>query len=174
MNQWVIVLPACDMRFTPRTLTNRTPRIKLALGTKLTPQLNNGLDRCDFLNCMHWAGSAMIWSITGGVPNRQQLAAHNGGNKAADSAFVHIGDSHTGFNEPANANVDCARSVVTGQIYAAVHQPDLILRTGDLTHFAKSRGFDTLGVILKGLRQTERIDGGIERNVPECLLENST
>jgi hypothetical protein len=162
------------MRFTPRTLTNRTPRVKLAVGTNLTPQLKNDVDRCDFLNCMHWAGSAIVCSFTGGVPNWRLLAAHNGRNKAADFTLVQIGDSHTGFNRPGNANVNAAQPLAIGQIYAAVRQPDLILHTRDLTHLPKAGEFDTLGVILKGLRQRERIDGGIERNVPECLLKIST
>jgi hypothetical protein len=141
------------------------------LGTNLTPRLNNEVDGCDFLKRMHWAGSATVWSFTGGVPNWQLLAAHNGRNKAADFTFVHIGDSLTGFNRPANASVNGARPVATGQIYAAVHQLDLILHTRDLTHLAKARAFDTLGQIVKDLRQIERIDGGIERNMPECLLK---
>jgi 3',5'-cyclic-AMP phosphodiesterase len=41
------------------------------------------------------------------------------------------------------------------QINAAVHQPDLILHTGDLTHLARSAEFDTLDQILRGLRQKE-------------------
>jgi hypothetical protein len=50
---------------------------------------------------MAWAGTGVIWTITGGVPTSKLLGADA---KAAkdDFSFVQISDSHIGFNKPAS------------------------------------------------------------------------
>jgi 3',5'-cyclic AMP phosphodiesterase CpdA len=121
----------------------------------MTPKLKGEVDRRGFLKCMQWAGAAVVWSFTGGVPSSRLLGAQNGKNKVADFTFVQISDSHIGFNKPANTDVNGTLQLAVDQINAAVHQPDLILHTGDLTHLAKAAEFDTLDQILKGLRQKE-------------------
>jgi len=118
-------------------------------------KLDDNLDRRDFLKCMRWAGAAVVWSFTGGVPSSQLLSAQNNKTNTADFNFVQISDSHIGFNKPANADVNGTLQLAVDQINAAVHQPDFILHTGDLTHLAKAAEFDTLDQILKGFRQKE-------------------
>ena len=34
----------------------------------------DGIDRRDFLNCMEWAGTGLLWSFIGGVPVSRLLA----------------------------------------------------------------------------------------------------
>jgi 3',5'-cyclic AMP phosphodiesterase CpdA len=97
----------------------------------------------------------VVWSFSGGVPSSQLLSAQNNKTKTADFNFAQISDSHIGFNKPANADVNGTLQLAVDQINAAVHQPDLILHTGDLTHLAKAAEFDTLEQILKGFRQKE-------------------
>jgi Icc protein len=121
----------------------------------MIPKLNHEVDRRGFLQCMQWAGAAVVWSFAGGVPSSQLLGAQKGKDKTADFTFVQISDSHIGFNKPANADVNATLQVAIDQINAAVHQPDFILHTGDLTHLAKASEFDTLDQILKGLGQKE-------------------
>jgi Icc protein len=118
-------------------------------------KLNDNVDRRGFLKCMQWAGAAVVWSFTGGVPGSQLLGAPEEKTKAADFTFVQISDSHIGFNRPANTDVNGTLQVAVDQINAAVRQPDLILHTGDLTHLAKAAEFDTMSQILRGLRQKE-------------------
>jgi 3',5'-cyclic AMP phosphodiesterase CpdA len=121
----------------------------------MTPKLNLEVDRRGFLKCMQWAGAAVVWSFTGGIPGSRLLRAETGTDNAADFTFVQISDSHIGFNRPANTDVNGTLRLAVDQINAAIHQPDLILHTGDLTHLARSAEFDTLDQILKGLRQKE-------------------
>jgi Icc protein len=121
----------------------------------VTPKLNEEVDRRGFLKCMRWAGAAVLWSFTGGIPSSRLLGAETDTAKAADFTFVQISDSHIGFNRPANTDVNRTLRLAVDQINAAIHQPDLILHTGDLTHLARSVEFDTLDQILKGLRQKE-------------------
>jgi Icc protein len=119
----------------------------------MTPIIDTKIDRRGFLNCMQWAGAAVVWSFAGGVPSSRLLGAPKA-NKAADFSFVQISDSHIGFNKPANTDVNATLQLAVDQINAA-SQPELILHTGDLTHLAKSSEFDTLTQILAGLRQKE-------------------
>src|SRR5580658_691621 len=121
----------------------------------MTPKLNVELDRRGFLKCLQWAGSAALWSFTGGIPSSRLLGAETDTAEGADFTFGQISDSHIGFNGPANTAVNRTLRLAVDQINAAIHQPDLILHTGDLTHFARSAEFDTLDQILKGLRQKE-------------------
>jgi len=118
-------------------------------------KIDQEVDRRGFLKCMQWAGAAVVWSLTGGVPGSQLLGSEKTKTKGADFTFVQISDSHIGFNKPANTDVNGTLQLAVDQINAAIQQPDLILHTGDLTHLAKAAEFDTLSQILKGLRQTE-------------------
>jgi 3',5'-cyclic AMP phosphodiesterase CpdA len=121
----------------------------------MTPKLNHEIDRRGFLKCMQWAGAAVAWSFSGGVPSSRLLGAEEGMAKAADFTFVQISDSHIGFNKPANTDVNGTLQLAVDQINASLQQPALVLHTGDLTHLAKASEFDTLDQILKGLRQKE-------------------
>jgi 3',5'-cyclic-AMP phosphodiesterase len=121
----------------------------------MVPKLDETAGRRGFLKCMQWAGAAVVWSFSSGIPSSQLLGAPNDQTKAADFTFVQISDSHIGFNAPANIDVARTLQVAVDQINAAVRKPDLILHTGDLTHLAKAAEFDKLDQILKGLRQKE-------------------
>ncbi len=118
-------------------------------------KLGKEVDRRGFLKCMQWAGAAVVWSFTGGVPISQLIDAQERKSKTADFTFVQISDSHIGFSKPANTDVNATLQVAVDQINAAIQQPDFILHTGDLTHLARPAEFDTLAQILKGLRQQE-------------------
>src|ERR1700691_2849576 len=111
-------------------------------------KLNNNVDRRGFLKCMQWAGAAVAWSFAGGLPSSELLGAQKSNTRASDFIFVQISDSHIGFNNTANTDVNGTLQVAVDQINAAVHQPDFILHTGDLTHLAKAAEFDTMSQIL--------------------------
>src|SRR5271169_710761 len=71
---------------------------------------NDGIDRRNFLGCMAWAGTGLLWTMSGGVPASRLLAqaAKGGGagiGKTEDFSFVQISDSHIGFNKGANPDV---------------------------------------------------------------------
>src|SRR5882672_2663519 len=66
---------------------------------------HDGVDRRGFLKCMAWAGSGMLWTVSGGVLGSKILSpvrAAAAESLAADFSFVQISDSHIGFNKPAN------------------------------------------------------------------------
>src|SRR5271156_3774726 len=68
---------------------------------------DDGVDRRGFLKCMAWAGTGLVWTMSGGIPVSRAFAKGSGhdGGKAGDFSFVQISDSHIGFNKPANPDV---------------------------------------------------------------------
>ena len=101
----------------------------------------DGIDRRGFLRCMSWAGTAMIWTVAGGIP-RSGLV---GSAEAATSGltFAQISDSHLGFNKPANPNVTGTFKAALDQITAALVKPAFMIHTGDITHLSRPEEFDT-------------------------------
>src|SRR3954462_13706374 len=102
---------------------------------------NDGVDRRGFLKCMAWAGTGLVWTMTGGVPVSQAFAKNlrNKSDKGANLSFVQISDSHIGFNKPANPDVTATLQVAIDKINAMPHKPDFIIHTGDLSQLSKPR-----------------------------------
>jgi 3',5'-cyclic-AMP phosphodiesterase len=116
---------------------------------------HDGVDRRGFLKCMAWAGTGMLWTVTGGVLGSKllspvdALAAGNSAGGTGDFSFVQISDSHIGFNKPANTDVVGTLKQAIGKINALPAAPDFILHTGDLSHLSEPEEFDTLDQLLK-------------------------
>jgi 3',5'-cyclic AMP phosphodiesterase CpdA len=118
---------------------------------------HDGVDRRGFLKCMAWAGTGMLWTVTGGVLGSKLLspsafAAENSANPIPGFSFVQISDSHIGFNKPANTNVVGTLKQAVAKINALPTAPDFILHTGDLSHLSEPAEFDTLEQVLKSCR----------------------
>ncbi len=115
----------------------------------------DGVDRRGFLKCMAWAGTGVLWTMTGGILKSQTLsrlpdaAALAAG---ADLSFVQISDSHIGFNKEANKDVASTLREAVAKINALPRTPSFLLHTGDLTHLAEAEEFDTLQQILKSCK----------------------
>src|SRR5438445_5668616 len=92
----------------------------------------DGVDRRGFLKCMAWAGTGMLWTVTGGVLGSKilnppgALAAESAPAQAADFSFVQISDSHIGFNKPANTDVVGTLKQAIAKINALPAAPDFI------------------------------------------------
>ena len=131
------------------------------------PEANNdGVDRRGFLECMAWAGTGVLWMITGGIMKSygmSQLIEKGTGKlkeglviPKADFSFVQISDSHIGFTKPANPDVVGTLQATIDKINAMPSAPSFVLHTGDLTHLAQADEFDTLDQSLKSVK-TEKI-----------------
>src|SRR6201995_4570964 len=120
---------------------------------------NDGVDRRGFLECMAWAGTGVLWMMTGGIMRSygmSQLIDKTTGElkkgliiPASDFSFVQISDSHIGFNKPANTDVVGTLQATIDKINAMPSAPQFVLHTGDLTHLAQAEEFDTLDQSLK-------------------------
>jgi 3',5'-cyclic-AMP phosphodiesterase len=122
----------------------------------------DGIDRRNFLQCMAWAGTGLVWSLVGGVPASKLLADTGStapGKKAvADFSFVQISDSHIGFNKAANQNVTGTLQKAIDKINAVpagMKQPEFMIHTGDITQSSKASEFDTAAQVIKGAKAGE-------------------
>ena len=115
----------------------------------------DGLDRRGFLECMAWAGTGMLWTVSGGLLGSSLLASRAGAAEMAKGSFsfAQISDSHIGFNkEGVNTDVVATLKEAISRINALPEPPDFVLHTGDLTHLAAADGFDTLEQLLKSVK----------------------
>ena len=51
----------------------------------------DGLDRRNFLSCMAWVGTGLIWTMSGGVPSSRRLGAQPHGAEVRDDDLALIG-----------------------------------------------------------------------------------
>ena len=113
---------------------------------------NDGVDRRGFLKCMAWAGTGLVWTLSGGLPVSRVFAKSTKKDAAmgGDFTFVQISDSHIGFDKPANPDVTATLQVAIDKINALPERPDFMIHTGDLSHLSKPSEFDTLDQALRG------------------------
>jgi 3',5'-cyclic-AMP phosphodiesterase len=127
---------------------------------------DDGIDRAGFIKCMAWAGTGILWMMSGGILKSygmsQLIDKTTGGLKegliipAADFSFVQISDSHIGFNKPANTDVLGTLQAAIAKINAMPSAPSFVLHTGDLSHLSQAEEFDMLDQSLKSVK-TEKI-----------------
>jgi len=150
----------------------RTPAERLAQLSEYAPATepmrsekaetaNDGIDRRNFLSCMAWAGTGLLWTMVGGVPASKLFGAAPGAaggapaHAGAGFSFVQISDSHIGFNKAANQDVAGTLKLAIDKINAMPGSPDFLLHTGDITQSAKAAEFDTAQQIIKGSRVSD-------------------
>jgi Icc protein len=139
---------------------------------------SDGIDRRNFLSCMAWAGTGLLWTMAGGVPTSKLLAATPGGGAAAhgergaDFSFVQISDSHIGFNKAANQNVTGTLKIAIDKINAMPGPIDLMLHTGDISQSSKPAEFDTAQQLIRGVRadQTFYVPGEHDTAIDDGVL----
>jgi Icc protein len=123
----------------------------------------DGIDRRNFLGCMAWAGTGLLWTMAGGVPASKLLAqavksSGAGVGKVEDFSFVQISDSHIGFNKGANPDVTGTLQKAIDEINvvpAGMKPPDFMIHTGDITQNSKAAEFDTAGQVIKSAKVGE-------------------
>jgi 3',5'-cyclic AMP phosphodiesterase CpdA len=113
------------------------------------------VNRRGFMQCMAWAGTGALWTVTGGVLSSCSLAGSDTSGTGSFS-FAQISDTHVGFNGPANRDAMATLAEAIARINALPTPPAFVLHTGDLSHTQKAGAFDTVNEALKGVR-TERI-----------------
>jgi len=119
---------------------------------------NQGTNRRDFMKCMAWAGTGLVWTLAGGVlsskalaglqaaPNAPRTGPH--GRSGSGFQFVQISDTHIGFEKDPNKDPIATLQESIARIRALDPAPDFLIHTGDLTHAQKAGGFDTVAQLL--------------------------
>jgi 3',5'-cyclic-AMP phosphodiesterase len=111
-----------------------------------------GVNRRGMLKCMAWAGTGVVWTVSGGVPRTLGLIGDAAAAQTAKGqlTFVQISDSHIGFHLPANPNPAATLSEAIGRIRAMPAEPAFIVHTGDISHLSKEAEWDTADEVIKG------------------------
>ena len=112
----------------------------------------DGVNRRDFLHCMAWAGTGLVWAAAGGILSSRALgpAAAAAQTPAGDFSFVQISDTHIGFRGEANKDVLGTLETAIARIKALRPRPAFIIHTGDISHAQKAGAFDAVSEALKG------------------------
>ena len=119
---------------------------------------NDGVDRKGFLKCMAWAGTGVVWALSGGVPKSYALGSLSSLTEEQKNEifFAQISDSHIGFSKDANKDVTATLQLAVDRLNAMPRRPSLVLHTGDISQLSKASEFDTADQVIKGIK-TERV-----------------
>jgi Icc protein len=104
-------------------------------------------NRRGFLKCMTWAGSAMLWTVSGGIPRSHLIGQAEAA--VTGFTFAQVSDSHLGFDKPVNADVTGTFHEALNHVTGMADKPGFIIHTGDITHLSKPEQFDTGAQLLK-------------------------
>jgi Icc protein len=120
------------------------------------------MSRRGVLKCMSWAGTGVLWSVSGGVPRSLGLVgdAFAAEKQAGSFTFLQISDSHVGFDKPANPNALGTFQEAIAKVNAMPVQPAFVIHTGDITHLSKDKEFDDAAQVMRGLKQTVHVIPG--------------
>ncbi len=110
------------------------------------------LDRRGMLKCMTWAGTAMVWTVAGGIPRARLVGSAEAATKGF--SFVQISDSHLGFNKPANPHTTDTLQQALSQVQVLPDRPAFLIHTGDISHLSKPAQFDTCQQLMGATRLT--------------------
>jgi hypothetical protein len=108
----------------------------------------DGTTRRKVLECMTWAGTGLLWSVSGGVPRSLGLVDGAMAAEVPGLTFLQISDSHMGFDKPANPNAKGTLEEAIGRIKAIPRRPAFMIHTGDITHLSKAAEFDDADKII--------------------------
>jgi hypothetical protein len=112
----------------------------------------DGINRRKVLECMTWAGTGILWTVTGGVPRSLGIIAEAEAQAAAGLSFLQISDSHVGFDKPANPNALGTLEEAINKVKALPVKPAFMIHTGDITHLSKPKEFDDADRIISQAR----------------------
>src|SRR6201993_2065989 len=107
----------------------------------------DGVSRRHALECMLWAGTGVLWTVSGGVP-RSSLIESAQAAEGSSFTFLQISDSHVGFDKAANPNALGTLQEAIAKIKALPNKPAFMLHTGDITHLSKPKEFDDAAQVI--------------------------
>lgn len=102
-----------------------------------------GVGRRDVLECMVWAGTGVLWTVSGGVPHSIGLIGEAAAAEAVSGfTFLQMSDSHIGFDKAANPDALGTLREAVAKVKAMPVKPSFIIHTGDITHLSRPAEFD--------------------------------
>jgi 3',5'-cyclic AMP phosphodiesterase CpdA len=130
----------------------------------------DGVSRRRALECMLWAGTGVLWTVTGGIPKSSLM----GSAQAAQGGFtfLQISDSHVGFNKAANPNALGTLQEAIAKVKALPSKPAFMLHTGDITHLSKPKEFDDAAQVIGSVGLDVHYVPGEHDNLDEVPLKS--
>jgi 3',5'-cyclic AMP phosphodiesterase CpdA len=113
---------------------------------------DGGIDRRHALECMIWAGTGVLWTLSGGIPKSAGLVGEAAAAEATGFSFLQISDSHIGFSKPQNPNALGTLQEAIGKVKAIKQRPAFMIHTGDITHLSKANEFDDANQVISEAR----------------------
>jgi hypothetical protein len=101
-----------------------------------------GIGRREVLECMVWAGTGVLWGISGGIPHSVGLIGEAAAAESTGFTFLQMSDSHIGFDKKANPDALGTLREAIAKVKAMPMKPSFIIHTGDITHLSKPEEFD--------------------------------
>ena len=108
-----------------------------------------GTSRREALTCMAWAGTGLLWSLTGGVPLAGMIGRAEAATSTGGFTFAQFSDSHLGFNKEANPDPVATLRQAIADLAKAPVKPAFIIHTGDISHLSKPAEFDMAAEVMK-------------------------
>jgi 3',5'-cyclic AMP phosphodiesterase CpdA len=118
------------------------------MAKKVFEDRGQGLGRREVLECMVWAGTGVLWAVSGGVPHSVGLVGDALAAEPTGFTFLQMSDSHIGFNKPANPDALGTLREAVAKVKAMPVKPSFIIHTGDITHLSKPTEFDDADKVL--------------------------
>jgi hypothetical protein len=112
---------------------------------------DDGSTRRQVLECMTWAGTGILWTVSGGVPKSLSLlgSAEAATTAAQSFTFAQISDSHIGFHvKPVNPDALVTLKEAIARVGALPAKPAFMIHTGDITHLSKPDQFDDAAQVI--------------------------
>ena len=115
-----------------------------------------GVSRRKVLECMTWAGTGVLWTISGGVPRSLGLVDAAKAAEPAGMTFLQISDSHVGFDKPANPNALGTLEEAIAKVNALPQKPAFMitLATSAICRKKKNSTTPTTSFLSRGLTCT--------------------
>jgi 3',5'-cyclic AMP phosphodiesterase CpdA len=115
---------------------------------KMPDSSGEGVSRRGALECMIWAGTGVLWTVSGGVPKSLGLLGDALAADAPGFTFLQISDSHVGFNKPANPDALGTLHEAIAKTKDVKTRPAFMIHTGDITHLSKPDEFDNAAQLI--------------------------
>jgi 3',5'-cyclic-AMP phosphodiesterase len=112
----------------------------------------DGPSRRKVLECMTWAGTGVLWTVSGGMPAALGIIDEAMAQEVKGFTFLQISDSHMGFDKPANPNAKGTLEEAIAHVKALPAKPAFMIHTGDISHLSKPTEFDDADKIIGDAR----------------------
>ena len=113
---------------------------------------DDGVSRRKVLECMTWAGTGVLWTISGGVPHSLGIMGEAQAQTSKSLTFLQLSDSHVGFDKPANPNALGTLEEAIVKVNALPIKPAFAIHTGDISHLSLESQFDDADRIISQSR----------------------